>query len=165
LHGAGPFPKGLGILQFSTRPPARLRFDFVPDVASARGVSSAIRGFLAGQGVPDRELFSYELCIAEACYNAIEYAEGPARRLRPIADVLFTPAQVELSVTDHTAGFVLPERVPLPPLQSDRGRGLYLIQSVMDEVLYIRGPNVNILVMRKRRRAEERRPAPAQFTS
>ncbi len=133
--------------------PATLRLSFAPDLTSAREVSVAIRKFLAEQGVAEKELFSYELCIAEASNNAVEYAEGPCRNLRPIAEALFTPSQIELRVTDHTAGFALPEKIPPPPPMTDRGRGLFLIQSVMDEVRYLRGTNENILVMRKKRRA------------
>jgi serine phosphatase RsbU (regulator of sigma subunit)/anti-sigma regulatory factor (Ser/Thr protein kinase) len=130
----------------------------------------AIRNFLAEQGVTEKELFSYELCIAEASNNAVEYAEGPCRKLKPIAEALFTPTQIELRVTDHTAGFTLVERLPPPSPMTDRGRGLFLIQSVMDEVRYLRGTNENILVMRKKRRAVRQSPgqpegAPANASS
>ena len=62
--------------------PATLRLAFAPDAPSARAVSEAIRSFLAEQGVPEKELFSYELCVAEASNNAIKYAVGspPAAR-------------------------------------------------------------------------------------
>src|SRR5665213_2105805 len=133
--------------------PATLRLAFSPDLVSAREVSVAIRSFLADQGVADKDLFSYEMCIAEASSNAVEYAEGPSRARKPIAEVLVTPSQIELRVTDHTAGFALRERIPTPSPLSDRGRGLFLIQSVMDEVRYLRGTNENILVMRKKRTA------------
>lgn len=135
--------------------PATLRLAFAPDATSVRAVSAAIRSFLAEQGVPEKELFSYELCIAEASNNAIEYAEGPARELQPVAEALFTPDQIELRVTDHTDGFVLPERVPQPSPLGESGRGLFIIQSVMDEVRYLRGTKENILIMRKRRRANQ----------
>jgi serine phosphatase RsbU (regulator of sigma subunit)/anti-sigma regulatory factor (Ser/Thr protein kinase) len=139
----------------SIRPdrPATLRLTFAPDFASARGVSGEIRDFLAEQGMPENELFSYELCIAEACYNAIEYAQGEAREFSPIAEVIFAGDLVEMRVTDHTPGFVLPERLPPPSPKMERGRGLFLIQSVMDEVRYLRGPRENTLVMRKKRRS------------
>ncbi len=133
--------------------PATLRLEFAPDLASAREVSLAVRNFLAEQGVAEKELFSYELCIAEASNNAIEYATGVARQLKPVAEALFTPSQIELRVTDHTPGFILPERIAAPSPMRERGRGLFLIQSVMDEVRYLRGSNENILVMRKKRRA------------
>jgi len=72
---------------------ATLRLAFAPDPSSARAAAANIRHFLAEQGVPEKELFSYELCIAEAAYNAIAYAEGPARELEPVAEALFTPDQ------------------------------------------------------------------------
>jgi anti-sigma regulatory factor (Ser/Thr protein kinase) len=131
--------------------PASLRLCFSPDAASAREVSLAVRNFLAEQGVAEQELFSYELCMAEACTNAVEYAAGPSRGLWPLAEALFGPAQIEMRVTDHTPGFALKERIPPPPPLSDRGRGLFLIQSAMDEVQYLRGAGENMLVMRKRR--------------
>lgn len=133
--------------------PAALRLAFAPNLVSARAVAVEIRNFLAEQGVAEKELFSYELCIAEASNNAVEYAQGYHRDRKPIAEALFTPTQIELRVTDHTAGFSLPDRIPPPPPLTDRGRGLFLIQSVMDEVRYLRGKNENILVMRKKRRA------------
>lgn len=135
--------------------PATLRLAFAPDPASARAVAAAFRSFLAEQGVPEKELFSYELCIAEASNNAIKYATGAARELPPVAEALFTPDQIELRMTDHTPGFVLPERIPQPSPLSDSGRGLFIIQSVMDEVRYLRGSKENILIMRKRRRANQ----------
>ena len=146
-------------------PSAALRLSFSPDPQSVRTAAGTIRKFLAEQGVPEKELFSFELCIAEAGSNAIEYAAGAARGMKPVAEALFTPDQIELRMTDHTAGFVLPERIALPPPQKERGRGLYLIKSAMDEVRYLRGATENILIMRKRRRAiqpraEEREPAP-----
>src|SRR4051812_35809201 len=136
--------------------PATLRLAFAPNAAAVRAVSQAIRSFLEEQGVSGKELFSYELCIAEAGTNAITYAQGNAGRLEPVAEALFTSDQIELRVTDHTAGFVLPEKIPQPSLLADGGRGLYLIQSVMDEVRYLRGSKENILIMRKRRRAHQK---------
>ncbi|MDO8540984.1 MAG: SpoIIE family protein phosphatase [Opitutaceae bacterium] len=132
-----------------------MRLAFPPDPASVRAVSGAIRSFLAEHGVPEKELFSYELCIAEASTNAITYAQGRARLLQPVAEALFTPDQIELRVTDHTPGFVLPEKIPQPSPLSDGGRGLFIIQSVMDEIRYLRGTKENILIMRKRRRANQ----------
>jgi serine phosphatase RsbU (regulator of sigma subunit)/anti-sigma regulatory factor (Ser/Thr protein kinase) len=141
--------------------PATLRLAFAPDLASARAVSVAVRNFLGEQGVSEKELFTYELCIAEASNNAIEYAKGPNKNLKPIAEAMFTPSQIELRVTDHTPGFALPERIAPPSPLAERGRGLFLIQSAMDEVRYLRGTGENILVMRKKRRSA---PSPASAT-
>jgi anti-sigma regulatory factor (Ser/Thr protein kinase) len=141
----------MGSPQLEPARPAFLRLSFAPDLASAREVSQAVRNFLAGLGVSEKELFSYELCVAEASNNAVEYAVGRSRSLRPVAEALLTNTQIELRITDHTPGFSLPDRIPPPPPRNDRGRGLFLIQTVMDEVQYLRGTSENTLVMRKRR--------------
>ncbi|HWA10529.1 MAG TPA: SpoIIE family protein phosphatase [Opitutaceae bacterium] len=138
--------------------PATLRLAFAPDLASARAVALAIRAFLKDQGVPEPELFAYELCLAEAANNAVEYATGPQRSQRPVAEAVITAEEVELRMTDHTAGFVLPEAGARPSPRQDRGRGLFLIRTMMDDVRYFRGAAENVLVMRKRRAP---RPAPA----
>jgi serine phosphatase RsbU (regulator of sigma subunit)/anti-sigma regulatory factor (Ser/Thr protein kinase) len=130
--------------------PLTLRLVFAPDAGAVRTVAKAVRNFLAGQDVPERDLFACELCVAEAGNNAVEYARGPGREQKLAADVLYTPGQVEMRVTDHTEGFELPERGAVPSPECDRGRGLFLIQSMMDEVRYLRGAAENILIMRKR---------------
>jgi anti-sigma regulatory factor (Ser/Thr protein kinase) len=135
--------------------PVSLRLPFAPEPSGARAVSVAIRNFLAEQGVHGPELFAYELCVAEASNNAIEYAGKKGRSPMPVAEAILTPGLIELRVTDHTDGFVLPERVSPPDHTSERGRGLFLIQSVMDEMRYLRGRDENVLVMLKRRRPEE----------
>lgn len=133
--------------------PTSLRIEFAVNLKSARETSAAIRAFLSEQGVPDGELFSYELCVAEACYNAIEYAKDPKGESTAFAEVIFIPEEIVLRVTDHTEGFTMPEKIPAPSPMSERGRGLFIIQSIMDDVEYIRGRNENVLVMRKRRNA------------
>jgi serine phosphatase RsbU (regulator of sigma subunit)/anti-sigma regulatory factor (Ser/Thr protein kinase) len=135
--------------------PTLLRITFDSDLAAAREVSVALHGFLADHGMPEKEIFSYELCMAEACYNAIEYASGEALRMKPVAEIFFANEAIELRVVDHTRGFDLKGRVPQPSPLNERGRGLFLMQAVMDEVHYLRGDGENTLVMRKRRRARE----------
>jgi serine phosphatase RsbU (regulator of sigma subunit)/anti-sigma regulatory factor (Ser/Thr protein kinase) len=142
-------------LSLKSARPATLRVAFEPSIEAAREASVAVRSFLAEQGMPEKEIFSYELCIAEACYNAIEYADTAVRSGKPVAEALFTEELIELRVTDFTPGFDLAPRIPLPAPDSERGRGLFLIQTVMDEVLYFRGSSENQLVMRKKRVATE----------
>ena len=127
-----------------------LRLSVVPDLVSARAAAATVRGFFAEQGVPDQELFACELCVAEACNNAIEYAGAPGRDLPVSVDAMCGPRRIELRVSDHTPGFDMPEPPPTAPnMDSDRGRGLFIIRSLMDEVHYLRGATENVLVMSK----------------
>jgi anti-sigma regulatory factor (Ser/Thr protein kinase) len=128
--------------------PSTFRVAFPPDLPSARAAAAAIRGFLAEHGVVESQLFACESCLAEACNNAVEYARGPARQMLPAVEAVCGADQIELRVTDHTAGFELPKENTLPPPSSERGRGLFIIRSTMDDVRYLRGTDENVLIMR-----------------
>jgi len=134
--------------------PAALRLSFLPDPRSARAAAAVIRGFLTEQGIPEKDLFACELCVAEACNNAFEYARPAERNYHPIADAVCTEGEIELRVTDRSTGFDLPERAEAVSPAAERGRGLFIIRSMMDEVSYLRGSPENVLVMRKRRQRD-----------
>ena len=68
-----------------------------------------------------------------------------------VVEVTCGPKLFEVRVTDHTPGFEWPETIDLPPPESESGRGLFLIHSLMDSAQYLRGRGENILVMRKSR--------------
>ncbi len=59
-------------------------------------------------------------------------------------------------MTDHTPGFVLPgadqRAVPCPSRAKAGAHGLFLIQTVMDELRYVRGPSENVLITLKDRK-------------
>ncbi len=94
-----------------------------------------------------------ELALVEACNNAIEFAGNGGRQQPVTVDVLCAGNQLELRVTDHTAGFEWPKETRLPERDSERGRGLYLICTLMDEARYLRGAAENVLVLRRQMRA------------
>jgi len=107
----------------------------------------ALHSFLAEQGCGREEVSVCEIALVEGCNNAIKYAGA---RDEPFAiEVACTPRQIEIRVTDHTHGFPWPERACLPDSESESGRGIYLIQAVMDETEYLNCPEGNTLVMRK----------------
>jgi serine phosphatase RsbU (regulator of sigma subunit)/anti-sigma regulatory factor (Ser/Thr protein kinase) len=121
------------------------------DLSSVRPTTVALRSFLAEHGVPGDELVACELALAEACNNAVSYAVDGARDENIAVEAMCSPVAIDLRVTDHTAGFDWPEHVSLPDAASERGRGLFLIESLMDEVKYLRGRNENCLIMRRTR--------------
>ncbi len=127
------------------------RVAFGCDVSQARAASRALRAFLADHLLDESELFACELCLAEACNNAVQYVDERFRNEAIVAEAVCTASQVELRVTDHTAGFSFPDKPDAPPADSERGRGLFIIHSMMDGVRYLRSENHNTLVMWKRR--------------
>ena len=109
-----------------------LRLSLACDLAEVLPAIRAVRGFLAEQGLGEKELAACELALAEACNNAINYASDAARTKPVEVEAICNTAGIELLVNDHTPGFDWPKRVELPDVESERGRGLFLIQSLMD---------------------------------
>ncbi len=135
------------------------RISFRCDLAEARTATRALCAFLAEQPLDESELFACELCLAEACNNAIQYAVDGARQEAVVAEAVCTLGWVELRVTDHTAGFALPAGpLVVPTPGREHGRGLFIIRSMMDEVRYLRGEKDNTLIMRKNRVQHRHRP-------
>jgi serine phosphatase RsbU (regulator of sigma subunit) len=54
-----------------------------------------------------------------------------------------------MHVIDHTDGFDWPDIVELPAPEQESGRGLFIIHSLMDRAIYLRGIGENRLVLRK----------------
>jgi len=132
------------------------------DHTAVRPATLALRAFLAEQGAASEDLVACELALAEASNNAISYVT-PAGRSQPIVvEAHCQPSAIEIRVTDHTPGFDWPEEISLPDPASERGRGLFLIDSLTDDARYLRGRGENCLVLRKTRsiRSDPFLPAP-----
>lgn len=119
------------------------------DLTEVRPATLAVRAFLEDQKLPEGEISACELALVEACNNAVQYADSDAQ-LEPVEiTVVYSPSKVEVRVIDHTQGFDWPQKSELPPLENERGRGIYFIQALMDQSDYVRGKNENCLVMHK----------------
>jgi serine phosphatase RsbU (regulator of sigma subunit)/anti-sigma regulatory factor (Ser/Thr protein kinase) len=137
------------------------RLTLACDLPEVRRATHATREFLAEQGLQNEEIIACELALAEACNNAIQYAIGPGRRHPVEVAVTCNGSKVELHVTDNTPGFDWPKCAKLPPPDSEHGRGVFIIQSLMDEATYVRGRHQNSLVMCKSRHFQGHRPGPS----
>lgn len=131
--------------------PAHLCLQMKCDVSAVRGIAQKVRGFLLRQGCSEQDVNDCELALVEACNNAVLYAacQTPLPEVR--IEAISGPDEIELRVTDHTPGVVWPERASLPEAGSERGRGLFIIQSVMDSTRYLKDTGGNTLVLQKRR--------------
>jgi serine/threonine-protein kinase RsbW len=91
-----------------------------------------------------------ELCISEACTNAIKHgSRGDIKAMISIQFHMF-PDKVVIRIADQGRGFDL-DSIPEPDLAAhpERGYGLYIIRSKMDEVRYFRNDMENYLEMTK----------------
>ena len=99
----------------------------------------------------DKSLTSdIELCVSEACTNAIKYGQSIKRE-----DVISLYFQIHkdkliIKVQDKGSGFNL-NSLPDPDIENlpDGGYGLYIIRSKMDDVRYSRTERGNFLTMIK----------------
>jgi serine phosphatase RsbU (regulator of sigma subunit)/anti-sigma regulatory factor (Ser/Thr protein kinase) len=135
--------------QFSRSVALKLRLPC--DLSEVRPAALRVSEFLKEQGLSSDEVSACELALVEACNNAVQYASAPGQKENIAVDVICDAAAVEFHIRDHTAGFDWPAQLNLPDPEQERGRGLFLIQSLMDEARYFRGNGANSLVLHKNR--------------
>jgi anti-sigma regulatory factor (Ser/Thr protein kinase) len=136
------------------------------DLSQLAPVASAVDGLLAENAVAPDVAFQVNLCIDELVTNAVRH--GAAADGRPLKiGVRVTVGRrrgVEVQVSDDGTAFN-PLTAPPPDLDAaldDRpvgGLGLHLVRTFMDEVLYARQGDRNVVTLRKRR-AGAAAPAP-----
>lgn len=102
----------------------------------------------------DREELAYHvnLVLTEAMSNAIRHACPPPSAPEGIhITISIIKNTLNIKVFDEGAGFD-PEKLPPPDFKGERegGRGFYLINSVMDKVIYRKHEKGYVLEMIKR---------------
>lgn len=130
---------------------AVFRCSLACDLVEVRNAARLVHSFLAEQGCDEDFLMACELALVEGCNNAIQYAPDAAKSQPVQIEVICGDSAVELRITDHTNGFVWPKEIELPDPEAEHGRGLYLMQSLMDSAMYLPGDGRNILILRKNR--------------
>lgn len=96
-----------------------------------------------------------ELAVSEACTNAMRHSRTGDANATMIVHFELYEDRLVVEVKDQGAGFDL-DKVPPPNFKEhpDGGYGLYLMQTIMDEVFYTRGSEYNTLTMKKYFRKE-----------
>ena len=99
----------------------------------------------------DREKLAYELnlVLTEAMTNAIQHANEGDPNKEVHIEIVIVDQRLTIRVYDSGQGFDIRKFTePCPPLD-ERGRGIYLIHSIMDEVAYLPGNGGHVLTMSK----------------
>jgi serine phosphatase RsbU (regulator of sigma subunit)/anti-sigma regulatory factor (Ser/Thr protein kinase) len=128
---------------------AVLRLECACDLIAVRAASLRVKDFLAAKGLGEELLGSLELALVEAANNTVEYVLPTTRDLPIRIEAIFGAREVELRIEDHTAGFDWPAQAELPDEESEGGRGIFLIQALVDRATYYRGRESNLLVLAK----------------
>ena len=101
----------------------------------------------------DRETLAYQLnlVLTEAMVNAIKHAgpKEPEKQVRIVITIRVD--DLTIRVYDDGQGFDI-NAIPPPNFDEleDRGRGIFLIRSLMDSVCYRKNCRENILEMKKK---------------
>ncbi|MDB6028811.1 MAG: Protein serine/threonine phosphatase [Verrucomicrobiales bacterium] len=114
-------------------------------------MTKAVREFLAAEGATEEEVGACELALVEACNNAVLYATPEGKKKSVEVEASLEAIGIELKVHDHTNGFRMPEITDLPVDESESGRGLFLMRSLMDVVAYKAKKEGNTLILKKNR--------------
>jgi serine phosphatase RsbU (regulator of sigma subunit)/anti-sigma regulatory factor (Ser/Thr protein kinase) len=124
------------------------------DASSVASACWQLRQFLAESGLDALELDQWEIVLIEAGNNAVQHATEVARVLPIRFELHISSNSVCACVFDHTPGFTMPSSPELPGVDSEAGRGLFLIQSLTDCARYIRGREQNCLYLQRGRGQE-----------
>jgi anti-sigma regulatory factor (Ser/Thr protein kinase)/putative methionine-R-sulfoxide reductase with GAF domain len=131
----------------STRIPEKLELDLPADPGVLSGTRRLLRRWLRERGAEEPAVSELALAANEACANAIEHAYAPG------------PASFQLSAMvesndDSDHGTVVIRVVDSgqwrPPRGENRGRGLTIIETAVDDVEINRSPEGTEVVMRRR---------------
>ena len=128
-----------------------LRLETPCEFSAVRSATLQVREWLAEKGLSEAELGGWELALVEAANNAVKYVPAEKRNLPVVIEISAGERDVEARITDHTAGFEWPDEVALPDVESENGRGLFLIKSLTDSVAYLRNSHQNVMVMQRAR--------------
>ena len=97
----------------------------------------------------DAAIFDIRLCLEEALINAIKYGNALQKHLPVELDVECDAHQVRITVKDQGPGFdvsKLEDCTEEKNLYRNRGRGVYLIHQLMDQVSYNEKGNSLVMV-------------------
>lgn len=119
---------------------AELRVSVPSDIQVVERVVELVAAHLETRFTSLRTIrFNVRVALAEALANAILYGNRQDPVKQVAVRVAFGPERVDAEVTDEGDGFD-PAAVPDPTLperiQSEDGRGLFLIRRLMDEVRF-----------------------------
>ncbi|MGQ0465237.1 MAG: SpoIIE family protein phosphatase [Sporichthyaceae bacterium] len=123
----------VALLLYRHRPPADFHTTLRPVPSALAPARAALRGWLNANHVPQMELESILLAVGEACANALEHGHRLAGDAVVDVSGSIVDGRIELVVRDRGAWKEPSER-------GHRGRGLELMELLMDRAAVERGP-------------------------
>ncbi len=141
IPAAGPADDVAIVALRNSEVPRELHLRLPADPRVLAGTRRSLRRWLRSHGADDQDTLEITLAVSEACTNAIEHAYSPA------------PAEFEVhaTVVDGEARITVQDAGRWrSPRGSNRGRGLRIIETAMDEMSVDATPAGTAIVMRRR---------------
>ena len=116
----------------------------------------AVRGICNYLSLNEIDTYYLELCVVEAANNAIKHAYNMEEGHAVEIDIVYSSREITFNISDTGNKMDLygPRRFDFDPEDlsavPEQGMGLYIINSVIDEVAYRSEGGKNTLTMRKR---------------
>lgn len=127
------------------------------ELSYIRKVSSQIEHFLRSKGVDDSNIFDIRLCLEEAVKNSIIHGNKNNKDLPVFITYSLDKDRFSVEIEDRGKGFD-PDKVPDPTTEKNLlkagGRGVFIIQKLMDEVKYNCSGTKTFMVKSVRKRRE-----------
>jgi serine/threonine-protein kinase RsbW len=117
----------------------RKKFQVDSDLANVQRASEDVLSFLKPLALSEAAVFDIRLCLEEAIINAMKYGNGLQKGVPVDLDVESTASDVRITVKDQGEGFDVSKLeccTDEKNLYRNRGRGVFLIHQLMDEVRY-----------------------------
>ncbi|RYD38508.1 MAG: hypothetical protein EOP86_00610 [Verrucomicrobiaceae bacterium] len=132
------------------------RWTGIPSLVAVREAAVNARKFLKRQGLTEEDLNAWELVLTEAANNVVLHMPPERAGDSWNLQLIVTLKEVTATLTDHSPGFEWPDKVELPDIDSESGRGLYIIKEMTSSRHYLRGPQENVLTLVRGRQASGR---------
>jgi anti-sigma regulatory factor (Ser/Thr protein kinase) len=97
--------------------------------------------------IPERRIDDLRLAVSEAAANAVDAQLASGREAPVHISIELEEDLVAVTVTDHAGGFDVEDLDPIPPvtdpsrLRHERGLGIPLMRSLVDEITFTRTPD------------------------
>lgn len=115
------------------------KFQVSSDLSKVQGVGGEVLDLLKPLRLDKAVIFDIRLCLEEALINAMKHGSGLDKSKFVTLDVEYDNEKVEIAVEDQGRGFD-PEKLKdcthEDNLYRETGRGVHLIQKLMDKVQY-----------------------------
>lgn len=130
-----------------------VRFELPSSLDYVTGAANQLTEMLVRFGIISLEEINLKIALVEALTNAMEHGHGFNPQLRVKIEAKIDERKGEIKISDHGKGFKhnqLPDPTAPENLYKPRGRGIYMMYRLMDEIHFNRKGNSVRLVKYRR---------------